>query len=116
VIPTDGRPPFHRMDNLIHASASLQEAEHEIKLWFKPNDMVPGMRHFATVEATGHYYFLNDRVYTSHKPDSTCLIAPGDVAWKSDVEILEACIGQENPQVPLRCVVAKYILNDRIAE
>jgi hypothetical protein len=104
------------MDNLIHASASLQEAEREIKLWFKPNDMVPGMRHFPTTEATEHFYFLNDHVYTCHKPHSTCLIAPGDVAWNSDIEALEASVGRENPQVPLRCVVAKYILNDRIAE
>jgi nucleoside-diphosphate kinase len=116
VIPSDGRPPFQRMDNLIHASASPQEAEREIKLWFKPNDMVPGMRHFPTSEATEHFYFLNDQVYTCHKPHSTCLIAPGDVAWNSDLEILEASVGRKNPQVPLRCVVAKYILNDRIAE
>jgi nucleoside-diphosphate kinase len=116
VIPSDGRPPFQRMDNLIHASASLQEAEREIKLWFKPNDMVPGMRHFPTAEATEHFYFLNDRVYTCHKPHSNCLIAPGDVAWNSDIEALEASVGRKNPQVPLRCVVAKYILNDHIAE
>ncbi len=116
VTPTDGRPPFQRMDNLIHASANLPEAEHEIKLWFKPNDMVPGMRHFETTEAAQHYYYLNDQIYPSYKPDSACLIAPGDVAWKSDIEILNACVGQAKPQAPLRSVVAKYILNDRIAE
>ena len=43
-------------------------------------------------------------------------IAPGDVAWKSDIEILNACVGQAKPQAPLRSVVAKYVLNDRIAE
>lgn len=117
VTPTDGRPPFQRMDNLVHASATLEEAEREIKLWFKPNDMVPGMRHFATEEATEHYYFLNDHIYTCHKPKSTCLLAPGDIAWKSDLDILKAGVGQENPEAdPLRCVAAKYLLNERIAE
>ena len=33
-----------RMDNLIHASATPAEAEREIKLWFKPNDIPPLMR------------------------------------------------------------------------
>ena len=28
-----------RMDNLIHASANAADAEREIKLWFKPNDI-----------------------------------------------------------------------------
>ncbi len=32
-----------RMDNLIHASATPPEAEREIKLWFKPNDIPPLM-------------------------------------------------------------------------
>lgn len=117
VTPTDGRPPYQRMDNLVHASANLSEAEREIKLWFKPNDMVPGMRHFPTAESNEHYYFLNDHIYTDHKPGSTCLLAPGDIAWKSDLDILEAAVGQENPEpAPLRCVAAKYLLNERIAE
>ena len=33
-----------RMDNLIHASATNAEAEREIKLWFRPNDIPPAMR------------------------------------------------------------------------
>ncbi|GAJ02882.1 unnamed protein product, partial [marine sediment metagenome] len=32
-----------RMDNLIHASATDEEAEREIKLWFRPNDIPPTM-------------------------------------------------------------------------
>ena len=37
-----------RMDNLIHASATDEEAQREIKLWFKPHDIPPAMHCYAT--------------------------------------------------------------------
>ena len=38
---TDGKIIGERMDNLIHASATNDDAEREIKLWFKPTDIPP---------------------------------------------------------------------------
>ena len=45
-----------RMDNLIHASSSLADAEREVKLWFRPNDMPPSMHAYPT--RTGGRSFL----------------------------------------------------------
>ena len=42
-----------RMDNLIHASANDSDAEREIKLWFKPNDIPPFMHAYTTGDKQG---------------------------------------------------------------
>ncbi len=49
-----------RMDNLIHASATVSEAEREIKLWFKPGDFPPFMRSFPTEVNEEDYYYFKD--------------------------------------------------------
>ena len=76
------------MDNLIHASASDSEAEREIKLWFKPNDIPPLMHAYDTEKSDAHYYFKESRLYTTHEPGSVCFLPIGEVAWKSDMEAL----------------------------
>ncbi|MBD3243796.1 MAG: hypothetical protein GF331_24605 [Chitinivibrionales bacterium] len=102
-----------RMDNLIHASATDDEAEREIKLWFKPNDIPPLMRAYEVEESDEHYYVKDGRLDTSHTPGSLCVLAPGDVAWQSDLAALRALhAGKESP-CPLDAVVAKYLINDR---
>ncbi len=101
-----------RMDNLIHASATNSEAEREIKLWFKPSDFPPFMRSYPTeVNKEDHYYFKDSNLYITHEPDSVCLIAPGDVVWKSDLDALRL-MHQGLPSSPtLRAVAAKYLIN-----
>lgn len=101
-----------RMDNLIHASATNSEAEREIKLWFKPSDFPPFMRSYPTeVNKEDHYYFKDGNLYMSHEADSVCLIAPGDVVWKSDFDTLRL-LHQDLPSSPsLRAVAAKYLIN-----
>ncbi len=44
-----------RMDNLIHASANAADAEREIKLWFRPGDLPPAMRVYATEASNEHF-------------------------------------------------------------
>jgi nucleoside-diphosphate kinase len=102
-----------RMDNLIHASATPQEAEHEIKLWFKPSDIPPFMRAFDVRQnAEKHFYYKDNALYTQHEPGSTCVLAPGDVMWESDVQALELiCQGKPAP-CSLQTVVAKYLTNE----
>jgi nucleoside-diphosphate kinase len=101
-----------RMDNLIHASATDEEAEREIKLWFKPNEIPPFMRAYATRQSEDLYYFKEDRLLSKYEPGSVCVVAPGDVMWESDLEAL-GLIQQGKPaHCSLRTVVAKYLLNE----
>ncbi len=103
-----------RMDNLIHASANEADAEREIKLWFKPNDIPPAMQPYATSESDEHYYYKTGKLFTTHEPDSACLLAPGDISWKSDLDALRLlCKGQKSA-CSLEAVVAKYLINEEL--
>jgi nucleoside-diphosphate kinase len=102
-----------RMDNLIHASATDEEAEREIKLWFKPNDIPPLMRAYATQESTEHYYVRSGRLVTTYALGSICVLAPGDVGWESDLAALRMLHKGEPSPCPLETVIAKYLINDR---
>lgn len=101
-----------RMDNLIHASATVGEAEREIKLWFRPSDFPPFMRSFATeVNQEDHYYFKEGHLSMTHEPGSVCLITPGDVAWKSDFDALRSWRQGLPAPSSVRTVAAKYLIN-----
>jgi nucleoside-diphosphate kinase len=101
----------NRMDNLIHTSASHPEAEREIKLWFLPNDIPPMMRAYPTEICPTHYYYKNGRLYDTYEKDSVFLLAPGDVVWKTDLEVLQSCARNEPAKGSLNAVVAKYTIN-----
>jgi nucleoside-diphosphate kinase len=101
----------NRMDNLIHTSATPAEAEREIKLWFLPHDIPPLMRAYPTEVCTSHYYYKDGRLYDIYEPDSLFLLAPGDVVWKTDLEILQACAENKPAKGRLNTVVAKYLIN-----
>ena len=100
-----------RMENLIHASASDIEAEREIKLWFKPNDIPPLMQAYETEECTDHYYYKGGKLFTSHEPGTICLFAPGDIAWKSDIEATRLIHKGQKAKCSLEAIVAKYMVN-----
>ena len=104
-----------RLDNLIHTSANPEDAEREIKLWFVPNDIPPLMRGYPTVVCQEHYYYKDDQLYTTFEPDSISLLAPGDVVWASDMEILRNHKNDDSTQNQLAQVAAKYLIN-RIAQ
>jgi nucleoside-diphosphate kinase len=106
-----GREIGQRMDNLIHASANAADAEGEVKLWFSPTDMPPSMRLYPTETSAQHYYYKDGKLSTSHEPGSTGLLAPGDVVWKTDLEVLHAIEKGEEPAYPLERVAAKYLIN-----
>ncbi len=102
----------NRMDNLIHASATDAEAEREIKLWFRPNDMPPSMQAYPVEQSDAHYYFKEGKLFTDHEPDSICLLAPGDCAWGSDLETLKMVLAGKQGPCTVEAVAAKYLLND----
>jgi nucleoside-diphosphate kinase len=107
-----GKVLGERMDNLIHASANAVDAEREIKLWFRPNDIPPAMHPYATSESEEHYYYKDGKLYTTHEPGSACLLAPGDFAWKTDMETLRLINKGEKAAYSLEAVVAKYLINE----
>jgi nucleoside-diphosphate kinase len=107
----DGKIVRQRMDNLIHASASFDEAEREIKLWFKPTDIMPYMRGWPTERCEEHYYFKDGELSSSYQPGSTCLLAPGNLAWKSDLDTLREISRDSTAKGGLNRVVIKYMIN-----
>ncbi len=111
IMDAEGNKIDDRMDNLIHASANQEDAEREIKLWFIPHDIPPLMRAYDTEICQTHYYYKDDRIYNTYEPDSVIILAPGDVAWKSDLDILKAQTPGEPSQGDLAKVVAKYLIN-----
>jgi nucleoside-diphosphate kinase len=107
----DGKIIGDRMDNLIHASATDSEAEREIKLWFKPTDIPPAMRAYPTEINEEHYYFKDSRLYMTNEPGSVCLLAPGDIAWKTDLETIRTLYRGEPAPLTLEAVAAKFLIN-----
>jgi nucleoside-diphosphate kinase len=100
-----------RMDNLIHASAIPQDAEREIKLWFKPTDIPPFMRAYPAETNETFYYFGHNRLLLKHESGSVCLLAPGDIVWKSDLDALRALEQGLPAAVSLGSIAAKYLMN-----
>ncbi len=111
ILDANGNKIDDRMDNLIHASANHEDAEREIKLWFLPHDLPPLMRAYATEVCQTHYYYKDDHLFNTYEPDSIFLLAPGDVVWKSDLEILQQFSPGQPSNGALNKVVAKYLIN-----
>ncbi|MHC4657277.1 MAG: nucleoside-diphosphate kinase [Planctomycetota bacterium] len=100
-----------RMDNLIHASATHAEAEREIKLWFKPCDIPPLMRAYPTDVCEEHYYLRDGELCETYGPDSFCLLAPGDLVWRSDLKMLRLHSKNASVAPGFEAVTAKYLIN-----
>lgn len=116
IMDAEGNKIDDRMDNLIHASATHEDAEREIKLWFIPHDIPPLMRAYPTEVCQRHYYYKDDRIFNTYEPESVFLLAPGDVVWKSDLEILRQQSQGEPSGGKLSKVVAKYLINRNIQD
>jgi nucleoside-diphosphate kinase len=108
----EGKALGERMDNLIHASANALDAEREVKLWFRPNDIPPAMHPYITAESDDHYYYKEGKLFTHHEPGSACILAPGDFAWATDLEALRLFTQKAEAPRTLESVVAKYLINE----
>ncbi len=100
-----------RLDNLIHASASAKEAEREIKLWFRPTDIMPFMRIYPTEHCQEHYYLADGRLTNNWTQCSQCVIAAGELMWKSDLESLALWREGKTADISQDAVIAKYLIN-----
>jgi hypothetical protein len=74
---------------------------------------MPYMQAYAIEQSDAHYYYKEGRLLTEYEPGSTCILAPGDTAWKSDLESLRRIIQRQKPACSLDGVVAKYLINER---
>lgn len=108
----NGKVIGERMDNLIHASASPDEAEREIKLWFTPNDLPPAMQAYETEENKEYFCFGAGGLCKAEDAGAFCFLVPGQIAWKSDLDILRALSRGAKAADSLESVVAKYLIND----
>ena len=108
----DGKVLGERMDNLIHASANAADAEREVKLWFRPSDIPPAMHPYPTEISKSHYYYKDGKLYDTFAPGRVCVLATGDLAWKSDLDALAHLLRGEPAAVPVEAVVAKYLINE----
>jgi nucleoside-diphosphate kinase len=106
-----GKDIGSRMDNLIHTSANAADAEREIKLWFVPHDIPPLMRAYPTETCQVHYYYKDGCLCENYEPGSMLILAPGDLVWKTDLELLKSCKGSVCTKGSLNSVVAKYLIN-----
>ncbi len=112
LMDAEGNAIGERMDNLIHASANDSDAEREIKLWFTPNDIPPAMRSYPVERNEVYYYLKNRKLFTEHESGSICFMAPGNIAWKSDLETLRLLCEGKTAAGSLESVVAKYLINE----
>jgi nucleoside-diphosphate kinase len=107
----EGKPLGERMDNLIHASANAADAEREIKLWFMPSDIPPAMHPYPTETSKSHYYYKDGKLYDTFDLGRACVLATGDLGWKSDIDALAKLLKGDPSPVPVESVVAKYLIN-----
>jgi nucleoside-diphosphate kinase len=112
ILDRQGHVIGQRMENLLHTSADTSAAEREIQLWFKPNDIPPLMRAYATEVSDIHFYLKDNQLSTAYEVGATCLIAPGDVAWKADLQALRSLSRAKPPARSLTAVTAKYLINE----
>jgi nucleoside-diphosphate kinase len=112
ITDADGNVIGQRMENLIHASANPADAEREVKLWFEPADIPPFLHAYPADTCREFYYYREGHLSQESQPGSVCLIAPGNLVWASDAEVLQAVIRGKKPAYALETVVAKYLINE----
>jgi nucleoside-diphosphate kinase len=111
-----GKVLGNRMDNLIHASANPADAEREIKLWFRPADIPPAMHPYPTAVSGEHFYFRDGKLFADYASGRVCVVAPGDLTWKTDLEALQLILRGKTSPLPVEAIVAKHLINEQSEE
>ncbi|MBN1761287.1 MAG: nucleoside-diphosphate kinase [Chitinispirillaceae bacterium] len=101
-----------RMDNLIHASANAADAERELKLWFKPHDIPTPMHPYEIATCEEHFYYLDGKLTKEYTKGAICILAPGNVAWRTDIDALQTMAAGKSSPLTLETVIAKYLINE----
>lgn len=111
ILDANGNVVGQRMENLIHASANTADAEREVKLWFQPSDIPPFMHVYPTEVSADHYYYTGGKLQTTYTKGSFCLVAPGNLIWKTDADALRLLVQGKPAACSLETVIAKYLIN-----
>lgn len=99
------------LENLVHASATTEEAQAEIELWFAPVEIPKPLRIFPEVESEHYFYISKDMEVTSEPGEKArCLASPGDSVWENDYKVLSAAVSGNPDKNAVRRAVAKYML------
>lgn len=108
---TKDSPTRTLLENLVHASATPEEARIEIELWFEPREIPKPLRIFPEVESEHYFYVSNDMEVASNPGEKTrCIASPGDPVWQDDYEVLTTAIAGKPDKNAVRRAVAKYLL------
>jgi hypothetical protein len=70
------------------------------------------MHPYPTELSKSHYYFKDGRLYDTYDAGRLCVLATGDLAWKSDLDALGQLLRAKPASVPVESVVAKYLINE----
>ncbi len=107
----EGGPIRTLFENLVHASATMEEARGEIQLWFEPREIPEPLRIFPVVESKQYFFVSKDmEVTTDPEGKARCIASPGDAVWQDDYTALtDAASGKPDLNAVTRAA-AKYML------
>ena len=70
------------------------------------------MHAYPTEISQKFYYFKDGKLLLDREPGSICVVAPDDMAWKSDLKTLRLLSQGKKASQTLASVIAKYLINE----
>jgi hypothetical protein len=70
------------------------------------------MRAYPTQESQELFYLKDKKLSRTRESGSICILAPGDIAWESDLRALQRLADGEPADISLGTIVAKYLTNE----
>jgi hypothetical protein len=70
------------------------------------------MHPYPTDSSKSHYYYKDGKLYDTFDLGRVCVLATGDLGWKTDLETLARLLRGEASTIPVESIVAKYLINE----
>jgi hypothetical protein len=74
------------------------------------------MRPYEIAESGEDYYYHEGALHLTREPGRTCILAPGDIAWQSDLDALGLIAAGKPAALPVESIAAKYLVNRKVEE
>ena len=98
-------------ENLVHASATPEDARREIQLWFEPREIPEPMWVYPVVRSKEFFFLAPDfKVSSTQTNDSRCVVSPGEAVWEDDYNALAGWASGGGDEHAVKRAVAKYTL------